>query len=110
MQQIKRRAVMKEENILIKVCLIVLFVLILAFTFFTSLAYQVFDSYVSDVIGDILRTLIYFVMPAAVLVSLWFFRKKMSRAWICLAVYILIAGGTLFTIHGYISTFTTEKW
>ena len=101
---------MKEENILIKICLIVLFVLILAFTFFTSLAYQIFDHSVSDVVGDILWTLIYFVMPAAVLVSLWFFRKKMLRSWICLAVYIFIAAGTYFAVHGYLGVFTTEKW
>ena len=103
---------MKEEtrNILVKSCLIVLFVLILGFVFLTSLAYQVFDNSVSDVIGNILWTFIYFIMPAAVLVSLWIFRKKMLRSWICLAAYILIAVGTYFVVHGYLSVFTTEKW
>lgn len=101
---------MRKENILVKICLIVLFVLILGFIFFLSLAYQVIDNSVSDVIGNILWTLIYLVIPIAVLVSLWFFRKKMLRAWICLAIYIFVAVGTYLSVYGYLSVFTTEKW
>ena len=104
---------MKKKDVLVKSCLFVLFILILGFVFLTSMAYQVFDYCVPHVIGVIPWILIYFVLPAAVLILLCvlcIFRKKMLPAWVCLAVYILIAGGTLFTIHGYISTFTTEKW